>query len=174
MSRAGNNVRKASTQERDRKAVDLVIAGARWVEIAKDESLGYSSPDHVRISVKRYFDRVAKQQFGHMQPILQERGELMWRKAWQRINQSSTTDEWDRAMRQGFQALTYLARLNGLYDGGPNVHIDVGSGQVSSLRREFRELLEGEDIVDAEVEEEAEDIEHEEEDTDDCPPEAHL
>lgn len=152
MSRAGNNVRKPSTQERDRKAVDLVIAGARWVEIAKDESLGYSSPDHVRISVKRYFDRVAKEQFGHMQPILQERGELMWRKAWQRINQSSTTDEWDRAMRQGFQALTYLARLNGLYDGGPNVHIEVGSAQVSTLRKEFRELLDAEGVLEGEVE----------------------
>lgn len=150
MSRAGNNVRKPSTQERDRKAVDLVIAGARWGEIAKDESLGYSSADHVRMSVKRYFDRVAKDQFATMHPVLQERGELMWRKAWSRINSSATTDEWDRAMRQGFQALTFLARLNGLYDQGAQVNINVNRGEISDLRSEFQQLLDG-GVVDGEV-----------------------
>lgn len=150
MSRAGNNVRKPSTQERDRKAVDLVIAGARWGEIAKDESLGYSSADHVRMSVKRYFERVAKDQFATMHPVLQERGELMWRKAWSRINSSESTDEWDRAMRQGFQALTFLARLNGLYDQGAQVNINVNRGEISELRSEFQQLLDG-GVVDGEV-----------------------
>lgn len=150
MSRAGNNVRKPATQERDRKAVDLVIAGARWGEIAKDESLGYSSADHVRMSVKRYFEHVAKDQFATMHPVLQERGELMWRKAWARINNSSTTDEWDRAMRQGFQALTFLARLNGLYDQGAQVNINVNRGEIKDLRSEFQQLLDG-GVVDGEV-----------------------
>ena len=152
MSRAGNNVRKPSTQERDRKAVDLVIAGARWGEIAKDESLGYSSADHVRISVKRYFDRVAKDQFATMHPVLQERGELMWRKAWARINGAQSTDEWDRAMRQGFQALTFLARLNGLYDSGAQVNIQVGRGEIGEIRAEFQQLLDS-GVIDGQVEE---------------------
>lgn len=141
------------TKERARKAVDLKIAGASWSQIS--EELGMETEAGARLLVARYFESTAKAQFEEMHPILLERGELLWRRAWNKLNQvqqNGSMDDWDRAMRQCVAVLQNLARISGL-GNGPTIQINVSTAEdVRRLRDEFYELRKIEPpVVDAEI-----------------------
>lgn len=128
-------------KNRARKAVDLKIAGASWSQIA--EEIGMETEAGPRLLVARYFESTAKSQFEELHPILLERGEMLWRRAWNKLNQVSTTgslDDWDKAMRQCVSVLQNLARISGL-GNGPTINVNITSTEdVRKLRDEFYEL----------------------------------
>lgn len=129
-------------RERAQKAVQLKIAGATWDQIAGE--IGYNSESGARDLVTRYFDSHAKEQFAQMHPILLERGEALWRKAWTKLNQlqanGAPIDDWDKAMKQCVSVANYLAKISG-YGDGPKVQINVQStADVKRLRDEFLSL----------------------------------
>ncbi|APD19294.1 Rnase E [Mycobacterium phage Taptic] len=140
------------TKERARKAVDLKIAGATWQQISED--LGMKTEAGARLLVARYFEDVAKTQFEEMHPILLERGEALWRKAWAKLNQvqrSGSMEDWDKAMRHCVSVLQNLARISGL-GNGPTIEVNVTTPEdVRRLRDEFYELRGIGNAVDAEV-----------------------
>lgn len=141
-------------KERARKAVDLKIAGATWPQIA--EELGMESESGPRLLVMRYFEQHAKTQFEEMHPILLERAELLWRRAWSKLNQvqgNGNLDDWDKAMRQCVSVLQNLARISGL-GNGPTIQVNITSTEdVRKLRDEFYQLrqLPTPSVVDAEI-----------------------
>lgn len=129
-------------KERARKAVELKIAGATWAQIA--EEIGMETEAGARLLVSRYFELTAKSQFEEMRPIVLERAEVLWRRAFQKLNQiqqeNGPVEDWDKAMRQCVNVLQQLARISGL-GNGPTVQINVTSADdVRSLRDEFYEL----------------------------------
>lgn len=139
MSRAGANSVTAANKEKAQKSADLRVAGATWVQIAKE--VGYKTEAGARLAVNRHFEREAKATFEVMHPVLQERAEAMWRKAWAKLNRASTREEWDSAFRAGMQVLTYSARINGLLDRQPLVQVNVNNHEdIKTLRDEFKEL----------------------------------
>lgn len=141
-------------KDRARRAVELKIAGATWPEIA--DELEFQTEAGARLLVARYFESTAKTQFEEMHPILLERAELLWRRAWSKLNAvqaSGKIDDWDKAMRQCVSVLQNLARISGL-GNGPMVQINVTTADdVKKLRDEFYELrgLSVGGIIDAEV-----------------------
>lgn len=141
-------------KERARKAVELKIAGATWPQIS--EELGMQTEAGARLLVSRYFESTAKTQFEEMHPILLERAELLWRRAWTKLSQvqsNGSIDDWDKAMRQCVLVLQSLARISGL-GNGPTINVNVTSTEdVRRLRDEFYELrgLTKPEIVDAEI-----------------------
>ena len=128
-------------KDRARKAVDLKIAGASWPQIA--EELGMQTEAGPRLLVARYFESTAQTQFEDMHPILLERGELLWRRAWNKLNQvqaNGSLEDWDKAMRQCVAVLQNLARISGL-GNGPTINVNLTSTEdVRRLRDEFAEL----------------------------------
>ena len=128
-------------KDRARKAVDLKIAGATWPQIA--EELGMETEAGPRLLVARYFELTAKAQFEEMRPIVLERCELLWRRAWNKLNQvqaGGDIDDWDKAMRQCMSVLQQLSRITGL-GNGPTVQINVTTADdVRALRDEFYQL----------------------------------
>lgn len=136
-------VRKQSVAQKSlaQRGAELKIAGATWPQIAKE--LGYESEAGARHLVTRYLDAAQRDMAEQMYPVLAERGELMWRKAWAKVNQADAEgsfEKWERAMRQGNMALTFLARINGLSDG-PQVQVNVHPNlSIRQLRQEFTEL----------------------------------
>lgn len=129
-------------KERARKAVELKIAGATWPQIA--EEIGMETEAGARLLVTRYFELTAKSQFEEMRPIVLERAEVLWRRAFQKLNaierDQRPLDDWDKAMRQCVNVLQQLARISGL-GNGPTVQINVTSADdVRSLRDEFYQL----------------------------------
>lgn len=128
-------------KDKARKAVDLKIAGASWPQIA--EELGMQTEAGPRLLVARYFESTAQTQFEDMHPILLERGELLWRRAWNKLNQvqaSGSLDDWDKAMRQCVAVLQNLARISGL-GNGPTINVNLTSTEdVRRLRDEFAAL----------------------------------
>lgn len=128
-------------KDRARKAVDLKIAGASWQQIA--DELGMETEAGPRLLVMRYFEAHAQTQFEEMHPILLERAELLWRRAWNKLNQVQTSgslDDWDKAMRQCVSVLQNLARISGL-GNGPTINVNITSTEdVRRLRDEFYEL----------------------------------
>lgn len=132
-------------KERARKAAELRVAGMSWNNIAKE--LDWKTESGPRLAVRRYYQEGAREYHDTMHPILQERGELMWRQAHQTILQArreGNMADWERGMRAGDRSLTFLARVNGLLDG-PTVNVNVQSStDVEALRREFFQIEEQE------------------------------
>jgi hypothetical protein len=151
MAKRGQTVEQ---KDRARKAVDLKIAGATWPQIS--EELGMQTEAGARLLVSRYFELTAKTQFEEMHPILLERAELLWRRAWTKLNQvqsNGSLDDWDKAMRQCVSVLQSLARISGL-GNGPTINVNVTStDDVRRLRDEFYELrgIAKPEIVEAEI-----------------------
>lgn len=141
-------------KERARRAVELKIAGATWPEISKE--LGMETEAGARLLVSRYFEATAKTQFEEMHPILLERAEQLWRRAWSKLNSvqaQGSMDDWDKAMRQCTTVLANLARISGL-GNGPMIQVNITTADdVKRLRDEFYELrgLSISNVVDAEI-----------------------
>lgn len=129
------------TKDRARKAVDLKIAGATWPQIA--DELGMQTEAGARLLVSRYFATEAERQFEEMHPILLERAELLWRRAWNKLNQvqqGGSLDDWTKAMNQCVNVLNQLARISGL-GNGPTITVNVTATEdIRKLRDEFLEL----------------------------------
>lgn len=159
--------RRMSVAKKDqgRRAVDLKIAGATWAQIS--DELGMETEAGARLLVARYFEHTAKKQFEEMHPILLERGEALWRKAWAKLNSLQAApvtadgipipghiDDWDKAMRQCVNVLQSLARISGL-GNGPTIQVNVTTPEdVRRLRDEFYELRglpQPEPPIDAEI-----------------------
>ena len=96
-----------------------------------------------RLLVSRYFESTAKAQFEEMRPVVLERCELLWRRAWSKLNQVSANgslDDWDKAMRQCVSVLQQMARMSGLANG-PVIQVNVTAAEdIRTLRDEFYEL----------------------------------
>lgn len=141
-------------KDRARLAVDLKIAGATWPQIA--EELNFKTEAGARLLVSRYFQDVAKTQFEEMHPVILERAEMLWRRAWSKLNsvqQNGSMDDWNRAMTQCVNVLQQLARISGL-GNGPMIQVNVTTADdVRRLRDEFYEMrgLGIGNVVDAEV-----------------------
>ena len=141
-------------KERARRAVELKIAGATWPQIA--EELEFETEAGARLLVSRYFESTAKTQFEEMHPILLERAEQLWRRAWSKLNSvqaQGSMDDWDKAMRQCTTVLANLARISGL-GNGPMIQVNITTADdVKRLRDEFYELrgLSIGNVVDAEI-----------------------
>ena len=141
-----------AVMQKAQRAAELKIAGATWGQIAKE--LNYKSESGARLAVKRHFERAAVEVHAEMYPILNERAEALWRKAWVKVNQAGSIEEWDKAMRQAQQALVNSARINGLYDKQPLVEVNVTTNaELVELRQELQEILtlEPEDVRTAPV-----------------------
>lgn len=137
-TRSPRNTRTVEARAKAQKAADLRIAGMTWIKIAKE--VGYATESGARLAVNRMFEADAQKSFEQMHPVLAERAEALWRKAWSRVNTSITFDEWDKAMRQALSVLNYSARIHGLMDG-PKITIDLNANQsLTSLREEFNQL----------------------------------
>lgn len=149
--RKSNKGQTVAQQERARKAVDLKIAGATWVQIA--DELDFETEAGARLLVARYFEAAAKTQFEEMQPIVLERAEMLWRAASRKLNDiqrnNGSMSDWDRAMGQCVSVLQQIARISGL-GNGPMVQVNVTTADnVKKLRDEFMALRAG--VVDAEL-----------------------
>lgn len=154
MASKRGKVQSLENKERARKAVDMKIAGATWPEVAA--AIDMQTEAGARDLVRRYFAFTAKTQFEDMHPILLERAELLWRKAWTKLNQVQKDDrpieEWDKAMQRCVSVLQTIARISGIGDG-PKVQINVtSSADVKRLRDEFLQLHAGPPTVDGIVE----------------------
>lgn len=140
------------TKDRARQAVDLKIAGATWKQISAE--LGMETESGARLLVARYFEKTAKTQFEEMHPILLERAEALWRKAWSKLNSvqsNGSMDDWDKAMRQCVSVMQNLARISGL-GNGPAIQVNVTTADdVKRLRDEFIELRGISNAIDAEI-----------------------
>lgn len=148
----------AEKKERAVRASELAVLGMTYANIAKE--LGYASESGARDAVKRVFDQRVKTSYEAMRPILHERSELLWKHAWRRVNEAATSDEWERAMRQAFNALNYSARINRLVDPKTNVQVSVGSGGgLAELKREWLAMRAGhqQPALEGEVVEQADD-----------------
>lgn len=154
MAARGKAKQSIAQKERARRAVELKIAGATWKEIA--DELDFDTEAGARLLVVRYFEDTAKTQFEEMHPIVLERAELLWRRAWSKLNtvqSSDDIDKWDKAMRNCISVLQHIARISGL-GNGPAIQINVTTADdVKRLRDEFYELrgLPTGGVVDAEV-----------------------
>mgnify|MGYP007088036244 CR=1 FL=1 len=151
VAKRGTRKQSIAQKERARTAVDLKIAGATWQQIA--DELDFETEAGARLLVARYFEAAAKTQFEEMQPIVLERAEALWRKAWQKLNDiqrnNGSMSDWDRAMSQCVSVLQQIARISGL-GNGPMVQVNVTTADdVKKLRDEFMELRAG--VVDAEL-----------------------
>lgn len=140
-------------KEKARRAVDLKIAGATWKQIA--DELGMETESGPRLLVMRYFEKTAKTQFEDMRPIVLERCEALWRKAWSKLNQvqqNGSMEDWDKAMRQCVSVLQQLSRISGLANG-PTIEVNITTpDEVRRLRDEFYELRGiASPVVDAEI-----------------------
>lgn len=137
----GRRKQSVESRERARRAVDLKIAGATWPQIS--EELGMATEAGARLLVSRYFEGVVSEQFEQMHPILLERAELLWRRAWSKLNSlqgGGTMQEWDRAMTQCVNVLSQLARISGL-GNGPVIQVNLtAADDVRALRDEFYQL----------------------------------
>lgn len=137
-----------------RQAVDLKIAGATWKQIA--EEIGMETESGARLLVVRYFEKTAKTQFEEMHPIVLERAERLWLKAWNKLNSvqsNGSMDDWDKAMRQCISVLQTIARISGL-GNGPTIQVNVTTAEdVKALRDEFIQLRSpgSGNVVDAEI-----------------------
>lgn len=131
----------AQQHERQQKAAELRVAGNTWPAIARE--LGYQTEAGARAAVRRYYDRAMKDTVESMRPVLQDRGEWLWRQAARKIqNPESTPDEWNSAMRHALQTLTYLARVNGLLDQAPQVEVNITNApDVQVLRQQFLNII---------------------------------
>lgn len=135
-----------------RRAADLRVAGNSWGAIAED--VGYKSGDHARMAVKRYFQKNATNAVEEMRPILQERGEYMWRLVVRRVTNSQSSEDMDRAIDRGMRVLSFQARINGLMDRPPQVSVSIqNQPDVQDLRQQFVRIagLEPPDTIDAET-----------------------
>lgn len=145
-------VQSIENKEKARRAVELKIAGATWPQIA--DEIGMETEAGPRLLVARYFEQTAKTQFEEMHPIVLERAEALWRKAWSKLNQvqaSGSLDDWDKAMRQCVSVLQTIARISGL-GNGPTIQVNVTTADdVKRLRDEFLELRGISNVVDAEI-----------------------
>ena len=146
-------VQSIANKDKARQAVDLKIAGATWKQIA--DEIGMETESGARLLVVRYFEKTAKTQFEEMHPILLERSELLWRKAWSKLNSiqaaNGSMDDWDKAMRQCVSVLQNLARISGL-GNGPTIQVNVTTPEdVKQLRDEFIQLRGISNVVDAEI-----------------------
>lgn len=139
-------------KDKARKAVELKIAGATWKQIA--DELGMETESGPRLLVMRYFEKTAKTQFEEMHPILLERAEALWRKAWIKLNSvqaNGSIDDWDKAMRRCIDVLQSLARISGL-GNGPTLQVNITTPEdIKALRDEFMELRGIGNAVDAEI-----------------------
>ena len=139
-------------KEKARRAVDLKIAGATWKQIA--DELGMESDSGPRLLVMRYFEQTAKTQFEEIHPIVLERAEALWRKAWIKLNSiqsNGSMDDWDKAMRNCISVLQNIARISGL-GNGPAIQVNITTPEdVKKLRDEFMELRGISNAVDAEI-----------------------
>lgn len=162
----GGRPRSIEATMKAQKGADMRIAGATWAQIA--DECGYATPSGARTAVMRLLDRVTKETGQKLHPIVNGRAELLWRKAWGRVNRAGTVDEWDRAMRQAMNAVALQARINGLMDQKLTLEVTPDQESVADLQKQFRELtlieggasdqpeLESADAVDAEIVDEEE------------------
>lgn len=145
-------VQSVETKDKARQAVDLKIAGATWKQIA--DELGMETESGPRLLVMRYFEKTAKTQFEEMQPIVLERAEALWRKAWAKLNSvqaNGSMDDWDKAMRHCISVLQNIARISGL-GNGPAIQVNITTPEdIKALRDEFMELRGISNVVDAEI-----------------------
>ncbi len=129
------------SKERARKAIDLKVAGATWPQIA--DELGFQTEAGPRLLVARHFEEHAQMAFEELHPVLLERSELLWRRAWSKLNQVSqngSMEDWNKAMNQCVSVLTHLARISGL-GNGPTINVNITSTEdVRALRDEFYTL----------------------------------
>ncbi|QKY79934.1 Rnase E [Gordonia phage Clawz] len=133
MAKAGGGPgrpRSVAAQAKAKKASEMRIAGMTWDQIA--EEVGYKTESGARLAVRRYFERGAHDVFDRMHPVLNGRAELLWRKAWARVNRATSTDEWDKAMRQCINIVMMQARMNGCLD--QKVQVEVSTRQEQSVR----------------------------------------
>lgn len=141
------------------KAVDaarLRVAGATWDQISKE--LGFQTESGARLAVNRHFKRELKESYESMHPVLQERAESLWRKAWSRLNRAGSEQEFNNAFKNCLAVMTYSARINGLLDRGPQIEINVGeSADLQTLRSEFMALSQQGNTIDGETVESASD-----------------
>lgn len=147
------NKQTIAQKDRARRAVELKIAGATWPQIA--EELDMKTEAGPRLLVARYFELTAKTQFEEIRPIVLERCEALWRKAWNKLNQmqaNGSIDDWNKAMTQCVNVLQQLSRISGL-GNGPTINVNVTSTEdVRRLREQFMELRGIEpQIIDADV-----------------------
>ncbi|WNM68749.1 terminase small subunit [Gordonia phage Soos] len=147
MAKAGGGPgrpRSVEAQAKAKKASEMRIAGMTWDQIA--EEVGYKTESGARLAVRRYFEKGAHDVFDRMHPILNGRAEMLWRKAWARVNRAQTVDEWDRAMRQCANIVMMQARMNGCIDQKVQVEVSMKQQQsVKDLQAQFHQLqvLEG-------------------------------
>lgn len=136
---SGGRPRDVKATARAKQASELRIAGMTWEQVA--EEVGYGTEAGARLAVRRYFERGAHDVFERMHPIVNGRAELLWRKAWTRVNKAATVDEWDRAMRQCLNIIVLQARLNGILDQKVKVEVDVKQQEtVKDLQEQFMQL----------------------------------
>lgn len=126
--------------DRAARAAELAVLGWPYHKIAAE--LGYAGESGARMAVKRHFQRRATTAYEEMRPVLHERCEELWRKAYRRINlaeQTNNFEQWSKAMDQAFRAIAQSARVNRLDTSGTQVNINVGQGprDVEALKAEF-------------------------------------
>lgn len=138
MPNTKNSPTNLQRREKARRAVDLRVSGLTWQQIA--DELGYKDQATPRGMVDNYFATHARETHREMYPLLQARGELMWKNSLIRVNtavRDGDIDVWDKAMRHAEKALEFLAKMNGL-DGGPSVQVNIGGGgDLEALRSQF-------------------------------------
>lgn len=144
-----------ANKEKAVEAARLRVAGATWEQISKE--LGFKTESGARLAVNRHFKREIKEAYESMHPVLQERAEALWRKAWARLNRASDA-QFDAAFKNCLSVMTYSARINGLLDRGPQIEINLGeSADLQTLRSEFMALSQQGNTIDGETVESASD-----------------
>lgn len=140
----GRKGQSLESMERAKEAAELKIAGWTWQKIA--DELGWKNRSSPMNAVKQYYAETREQQWEEYFPILNERGEMLWRQAQVKILEGQRDNDdvkWERGMRQGLSALQYLARITGV-DAGLAVNVNTAaSADVEQLRQEFMEIERG-------------------------------
>lgn len=128
--------RNVESAEVSRRAADLRVAGRNWSSIA--EEVGYPSPDAARMAVARFFSKHANNSVEEMRPVLQERGEYLWRHVVDRLDHAETFEEWDKTVSQAARVLSFQGRINGLMDKAPQVNVNIQERpDIQHLRESF-------------------------------------
>ena len=144
---------KMSSQEKQKRAIALKLAGASYAQIA--ESIGYADASGAYKAVSRGMKNSLQESAGDLRKIHYGRLEHMLMLVWPAVNQGDSS-----AVSSALQVMDRMERLYGLNEAqkvditaGARETIIVADGEKSEYIKALREAIEedSQDIVDAEV-----------------------
>ena len=144
---------KMSSQEKQKRAMALKLAGASYAQIA--ESIGYADASGAYKAVSRGMKNSLQESAGDLRKIHYGRLEHMLMLVWPAVNQGDSS-----AVSSALQVMDRMERLYGLNEAqkvditaGARETIIVADGEKSEYIKALREAIEedSQDIVDAEV-----------------------